>query len=327
MNPVRNPSGNILITGGTGFLGRSILHVAESEQWDARFTILSRDDAKQRALRERFPDVRCVLGDVRELESLERSFWGKDLVIHAAAFKYIPQAEQNPNECISVNVLGSRNVCLAALYASVPHVIGISTDKACRPINVYGASKFMMERIFTDYNKLNKTIFSLVRYGNVVGSTGSVIPLFQQQLREGKKLTVTNPSMTRFWLSHQEAVNIIKRGLAAERFANIIPECRSMSVYDLALAINGGLEVVIVGARSGEKMHEELLHPLESHQAEGVKLIDAQMPTLKAFCLWMDTKPEGFFPLPRDYSYTSDLAHGHITASEMKVMIKESSLI
>jgi UDP-N-acetylglucosamine 4,6-dehydratase len=317
-------SGNVCITGGTGFLGRAILTVAQEEGWDAHFTVLSRDDNKQRLLRERFPETKFVVGDVRDLESLERTFYGKDLILHAAAFKFLPQAEANPEEAIAINVVGSQNVARAAVKAGVPQVLGISTDKVCSPTSVYGMTKALMERIFTDYNRIDKTLFSLVRYGNVVGSTGSVIPLFQQQHQEGKKLTVTDPSMTRFWLSYQEAIRTIEWGLAAPRFATVIPRCRSMTLFVLARTLNGDSDIEIIGARPGEKRHEELLSELESHRAESMG--DHH------FYLWMDTQSGEYKfrkkgeELPDGFFYRSDLAE-YLTGAEMLKMIDDAARI
>lgn len=319
-----NPKGRILITGGTGYLGRAILKTAQDEEWDARFTVLSRDEMKQKVIKERFPDVTCVLGDVRNIQSLERAFVDQDLIIHGAAQKHIPTGEQNPEETIAVNVVGSQNVCHAAVRVGIPQVIGISTDKACNPLNVYGMCKALMERIFTSYNKLTRTQFALVRYGNVVGSTGSVIPLFQQQHAEGKQLTLTDPAMTRFWFSYQDAVESIKLGLEAPRFVNIIPKCRSMSLISLAKAITNDEAVSVVGFRPGEKKHEELLTAMESHNAEDLG---------SYYRLWMGALGEPAFverdktrAVPEGSSYRSDLAE-RLTADEMTKMIEEAKAI
>lgn len=320
-----NPSGKILITGGTGYLGRAILKTAREEEWDASFTILSRDEMKHKAVKERYPDATCVLGDVRDLQSLERAFVGQDLIIHGAAQKHIPTGEQNPGETVAINVVGSQNVCQAATRLGIPQVIGISTDKACNPLNVYGMTKALMERIFTDYNKSNKTIYSLVRYGNVVGSTGSVIPLFLRQHNEGMQLTLTDPAMTRFWFSYREAIETIKVGLEAPRFANIIPKCRSMSLISLAKTITNNESVNIVGARPGEKKHEELLTTLEAHNAEDLGAY---------YRLWMGELGEPDFftqfdrskAVPEGSFYRSDLAD-RLHGDEMLTMIKEAEAV
>lgn len=325
---ITNPSGEIAITGGSGYLARAILTVAQKEQWDAQFTILSRDEAKQRRVKERFSQVRCVIGDVRDSESLERVFWGKDLVIHAAALKMIPQAESDPNEAIAINVFGSQNVARAAVKANVPKVLGISTDKVVSPINTYGMTKALMERIFTDYNKYVRTHFALVRYGNVVGSTGSVIPLFQQQYKDGKTLTVTDPTMTRFWLSYQEAVETIKMGLDAPRFCNIIPKCRAMTMFSLAKTINESEDMSIIGPRPGEKRHEELLGALESYNAEdvgGYFRLRMVHPTEEQQFLYAYDEPRGA-PLTEGYFYRSDLAET-LAPDEMRKMIADSEAV
>jgi UDP-N-acetylglucosamine 4,6-dehydratase len=193
---------------------------------------------------------------------------GQDIVIHAAAMKYVPQAETNVSEAIAVNVDGSRNVARAAMRNNVERVIGISTDKACNPINVYGMTKLCMERLFQEYAQLSNTRFNLVRYGNVIGSTGSVIPLFQKQARENKIITLTNPHMTRFWLSEKTAVNLVLKGLEeTESGTVLIPRLASCDMEILAKAVvysellndNDKVGLKTIGVRFGEKTHENLL--------------------------------------------------------------------
>ncbi|KKM24810.1 hypothetical protein LCGC14_1601370 [marine sediment metagenome] len=268
-------SGSVLITGGAGFLGRGILRRAEREGWPAAFTIVSRDDAKHVKLQQRFPGVHTILGDVADDRS--RLTWlmeGFDTVIHAAASKYVDRAEHAAHDTIRTNVHGSENVIAAAFAAGVKRVVGISTDKACQPVGVYGASKFIMERLLQEAAlTLPATRYTGVRYGNVAGSTGSVIPLFYKQLAETGTIKLTDPRMTRFWMSVDEAVDTILVALSddVEPGAIVIPRPRAMAMHDLALMVLGHNEhiplppeVEIVGVRPGEKRHESLIHVQES---------------------------------------------------------------
>lgn len=261
-------SGNVLITGGAGFLGRAILARAQREEWPCRFTVYSRDEEKQWKLRDRFPAVRCILGDVRDAERLTSAMPGHETVIHAAAIKFVPEAEFNVLETVQVNVNGTRNVALAAVQARVKEAIFVSTDKACLPVNLYGATKMVGERIWAEYNGHGLTRFSTARYGNVVGSTGSIIPVFRRQLKERGKVTVTDPAMTRFWMGTDEAIDCI---LGALHWGGRIPGvtvasmCRSMSIAGVAamVASEADGEIEIVGPRPGEKKHETLVHEYE----------------------------------------------------------------
>ena len=273
-------SGRVLITGGSGFLGRAILRRAARENWPARFTIYSRDETKQWELKHRYPNANCLLGDVaRDLPRLIAAMAGHDTVIHAAAVKYIPEAEKNVFETVEVNVTGSLNVALAAHAAGVAMVVGISTDKACAPLNLYGATKMVMERAFAEANRLGPTRYVTVRYGNVVGSTGSVIPLFRRQLGESGRISVTDPRMTRFWLGVDQAIDLI---LWAAEGAGVFPghtfidACPAMSIVELAGAVyarwcadqgrevDARMPIDFVGIRPGEKLTEQLFNEQEA---------------------------------------------------------------
>lgn len=261
---------NILITGGSGFLGRAILARAEREGWRGRITIYSRDEAKHVALRRRFPDARFVLGDVRDEDRLAAACSGADVVVHAAAMKYIPEAEFNVLECLDVNIAGSVAVAKAALRGGVEVVVGLSTDKAAGPLNTYGMSKAVMERVFSEAALWGGPAFLCVRYGNVVSSTGSVVPEFRRQIREEGEVRVTDERMSRFWLSHESAVDLIMLAAASRDRAGstFIPRCGAMRIMDLAKAAIGseGAECPIreVGLRPGEKIHETLLRAEEA---------------------------------------------------------------
>lgn len=250
--------GNVLITGGAGTLGRAILETARLEGWPTRFTVYSRDPLKQLQLKRDFPEVACIIGDILDYESLLRAFVGHDVVIHAAANKHILRCEAQPWQAISVNTVGSYNVAWAAINAQVAHVVGISTDKAAYPINAYGATKKLMEHVFFEYHEYSPTEFHLCRYGNVLGSNGSVLQLWQQQKREGA-ITVTDPAMSRFWLTERQAVGLVEEALRTDFM--VVPALSACTMGDMAAwyAAANGVEVREIGGRPGEKRHECLL--------------------------------------------------------------------
>lgn len=263
----------VLITGGAGFLGRGILRYIERERIRARVTVYSRDEHKHHALRARFPGVRCVLGDVRDAERLRSVMVGHDVVIHAGAMKHIPEAERDAMEAVDVNVNGSRSVFYAAMETGVSKVVAISTDKVTSPRNAYGATKMLMERCLQEAARLSSsTQFAAVRYGNVVSSTGSVVPLFAQQIEDQNEVTITSLDMTRFWLAIDDAVRLVEKALSAQRphGSTFIAECPAMSVQSVAQAVweltgrSGDVRFRLVGVRPGEKIHEVLLDSYEA---------------------------------------------------------------
>lgn len=260
-------TGNILITGGSGTLGHAILTKAAREQWDARFTIFARSESRLARMRQRFPNARYLIGDVRDYERLEAAIAGHDVVIHAAAMKRIPECEQAPGECFATNVQGSANVARACITQGVKTAIAISTDKACRAITVYGASKLMMEGIWRGQEE-GPTKFVAVRYGNVVASTGSVIPLWREQYKQGKPLTITDRRMTRFWMAPSEAVELIVGAFCAATIGGegtvLIPKMKALSIPSLADIICPGARLTEIGLRSTEKLHEDLVHTCEA---------------------------------------------------------------
>lgn len=262
-------SAHVLITGGAGFLGRAILRRIAKGDLDWEPTIYSRDETKQDECRRKYPNARYILGDVRDIDRLTATMVGHDFVIHAAALKYIPEAELNAAECFSVNIDGARNVVHAALQAGVKRVVGISTDKAVQPVNAYGCSKMAMERLFAESSR-SGTVFACVRYGNVVGSTGSVIPMFQRQAAEEGRVKVTDPKMTRFWMGVDAAIDLVLIALVAQPGAVVVPLVTAMELGQVAAASVGANEdtpvypIEIIGERPGEKKHECLLHYEES---------------------------------------------------------------
>lgn len=255
-------SGNILITGGSGTLGHAIVRTALAEHWDCTFTIYSRSELRQAEMRQRYPHLRCVLGDVRDYDRLAAAVAGHDLVIHAAAVKRIPEAEQQPVNCYETNVRGSANVVRACIASGVPRCIGISTDKACAAITTYGASKRMMEGLFQACRD-TRTTFTLVRYGNVVASNGSVIPLWRQQAERGEPLTITDWRMTRFWMSERDAVATIEQAMHTPAGSIYVPKMGALGIKEMAQFIAPGCDLVATGLRSTEKLHEDLVHPYE----------------------------------------------------------------
>jgi len=253
-------SGRIFITGGSGTLGRAIMRIALAEKWDCEFTAYARSESKLANLKSLFPKTKTIIGDVRDYDRLSAAVIGHDIVIHAAALKRIPECEQHPTECIATNVVGSQNVIRACIAGEVKRCIGISTDKSCRAITCYGASKLCMEKLFQAQAD-GPCIFTLVRYGNVVASNGSVIPLWRQQAKEGKAISVTRMDATRFWMGESDAVKLIERAGSAIIPNNVIlvPKMRSLSLAELAHIIAPGAELIETGFRSVEKLHEDLI--------------------------------------------------------------------
>lgn len=294
-----NLGGNVLITGGTGSLGQAILARAEAEGWPAQFTVYSRDEVKQAQLRDRFPSVECRLGDVQDEWALERAMRGTDVVVHAAAYKRVPEAERETQACVGANVVGSMNVLNVAARTGVQRVVGISTDKACAPINAYGQSKALMERLFQSAARQSTGItYHLVRYGNVLASRGSVIPTLRAQAERGGPITLTDPTMTRFWLTLDDAVDLVVQSLELDSGEVLIPRCPAASMATLAGVVAPGVEVVVLGRRDGEKRHELLMNEHESPYARPVPGGWALLP------LTRDSVGE----LPRGFAYGSGTA-------------------
>lgn len=266
----------VFITGGTGTLGKAILRTADAERWKQSFTIYSRDPLKQLNMpRYEHIEVNYIMGDILDFEGLSRAMVGHDTVIHAAAMKHIPQGQEMPSYTYQVNVQGSYNVAQAALLNRVKVCVGISTDKAAAPCNVYGASKMLMENIFIEFSRLTEnTRYTLCRYGNVLGSNGSVLQVWARQLADGNKITITNPDMTRFWLTEEQAVNIIDYASSAQSGVIVIPDAPAMDIGTMANLVAGreltADDMTIIDLRPGERMHEFLLTFEEASRARKI---------------------------------------------------------
>ena len=259
---------SILITGGTGSLGKKLVQIILSEYKPERLIIFSRDELKQFEMAQKwspnqYPCLRYMIGDVRDKERLVRAFNSVDYVIHAAALKHVPKGEYDPEEFIKTNVIGAMNIIDAALECNVKKVAALSTDKACNPINLYGASKLCSDKLFTAANVYagghKETCFSVVRYGNVLGSRGSVIPFFKERIQTGI-LPITDERMTRFWITLGQAAHFVLESLARSKGGEIfVPRIPSMKIVDLAKAIGPECKMEVVGIRPGEKIHEVLI--------------------------------------------------------------------
>lgn len=264
---------SILITGGTGSLGKALTaHILKKHPKVKRLVIFSRDEQKQFQMAQEYPaheypQIRFFIGDVRDKERLTRAFNGVDYVIHAAAMKHVPIAEYNPDECVKTNIHGAQNVIDACFETGVERVVALSTDKACAPINLYGATKLASDKLFVAANNIkgkNPIRFSVVRYGNVMGSNGSVIPFFINKKKEGV-LPITDVNMTRFNISLQGGVDMVMHALDQAWGGEIfIPKIPSYKIMDVAEAIAPEAEHKVVGIRPGEKVHEEMITPSDS---------------------------------------------------------------
>ncbi len=279
----------VLVTGGTGSFGKKFIEVMLKEHAPAKLIVFSRDEQKQHEMRQMGfddPALRYFIGDVRDTQRLRRAFEGVDTVVHAAALKQVPACEYNPMEAVKTNILGSSNVIDAALDAGVERVIALSTDKAVNPINLYGATKLAAEKLFIQSNAYaggRKTRFACVRYGNVVGSRGSVVPVFLRQ-REDGVVSITDERMTRFWISLDQGVHFVIRCLEQMQGGEVfVPKIPSMKVVDLARAVAPEAKVNIIGIRPGEKLHEVLI---SEDEARTVVEMDDMYVVQPAEALW-----------------------------------------
>lgn len=288
-----------------------------------RLIVLSRDEWKQLEMRKRFPDngpMRYFLGDVRDRDRLLRAFRGVDIVIHAAALKQVPALEYDPRESVLTNVIGAQNVIDAALDCGVRKALLIGTDKACQPVNTYGACKAVAERLFIQgnaYSGERGTRFAAVRYGNVVGSRGSVVPLFLEQRATGT-LTITDPRMTRFWITMPQALDLIETALSRMHGGEVfVPKIPSMGVTDLAKAIAPDCEQRVTGIRPGEKLHETLIN-----EHEAANTVDTgDMYVIQPAHPWWTVDYGGKPTLPEGFRYSSDTNQQWLTADDMRHLL------
>lgn len=318
----------VLITGGTGSFGKKCVETLLRENHPEKLVVFSRDELKQHEMRQMIPDygsssVRYFIGDVRDKDRLYRAFQGVDLVIHAAALKQVPACEYNPFEAVQTNVIGAKNVIDAAIGCGVKRVVALSTDKAVSPINLYGATKLVAEKLFVQGNSYvgsGGTRLSCVRYGNVVGSRGSVIPLFKEQRKTGR-VTLTDNRMTRFWITLEQGVRFVLR--CAEQMHGgevFVPKIPSMKMTDLAEAVAPGCQIELTGIRPGEKLHEVLV--AEDEARNSIEFDDMFVIT-PIFQWWTSEKWPGGKPLPDSYRYTSDTNSDWFTPSQLRSIIDE----
>ncbi len=315
----------ILVTGGTGSFGRKFIGMMLAEYHPAKLIVFSRDELKQHEMRVAgfdHPSLRYFIGDVRDVERLRRAMHGVDIVVHAAALKQVPACEYNPMEAIKTNILGSSNVVEAALDAGVKKVLALSTDKAVNPVNLYGATKLAAEKLIIQSNSYAggmATRFSCVRYGNVVGSRGSVVPIFLQQRSSGS-LTITDERMTRFWLTLEQGVrfvtNCIEKMHGGEVF---VPKIPSMKIADLAKAIAPGANLEVMGIRAGEKLHEVLISEDESRFAVEMEDMYVVQPSPNAW-FGHDWQAEGQ-ALPAGFRFGSDNNPQWLSVNQIREMV------
>ncbi|HEX7900453.1 MAG TPA: UDP-N-acetylglucosamine 4,6-dehydratase (inverting) [Planctomycetota bacterium] len=316
---------SVLITGGTGSFGQKFVATMLQRHKPRRLIVFSRDELKQSEMAQQFTDpcVRFFLGDIRDLRRLERAFDGVDVVVHAAALKQVPSGEYNPTEVIATNVMGSQNVIEAAIDRNVERVIALSTDKAASPINLYGATKLCADKLFVagnSYAGRHQTRFAVVRYGNVINSRGSVIPLFKKLKAEGR-IPITDPRMTRFWITLEQGVDFVIRCLDLQHGGEIfVPKLASMKLMDLAEVVAPGCKHDIVGIRSGEKLHEVLV---PEDDARRTIEFDDYYVIQPDFPWWGEEKVAGGKPVPDRFCYSSDTNPRMIGAGELRTMLGE----
>lgn len=307
---------NILITGGTGSFGKKFIKRVLEKYKPKKLVVYSRDELKQYEMAQVFnqKEMRYFIGDVRDKERLKRAMNDIDIVIHAAALKHVPIAEYNPFECIKTNIIGAQNVIECCIDTGVKNVIALSTDKAANPINLYGATKLASDKIFISANnfKGKKDIkFSVVRYGNVVGSRGSVVPYFKKLLKEGaNELPITDDRMTRFWITLEQGVEFVLKSLDRAKGGEIfIPKIPSMKITDLAEALAPGIPTKIIGIRPGEKLHEVMVpkdDAIRTYEFHDHFVIKPTIQFQSAIDYTTNLLNEAGVPVDLEFEYSSD---------------------
>ncbi len=314
----------ILVTGGTGSFGNAFVKKVLADCNPEKVIIYSRDELKQYEMRQQFTDrrLRFFIGDIRDKERLFRAFRDVDIVVHAAALKQVPAAEYNPTEPIKTNIQGAMNIIDVALDRGVKRVIALSTDKAANPINLYGATKLVSDKLFVAANSYSgdqDTRFSVVRYGNVIGSRGSVVPFFLEQRKNGV-LPITDPRMTRFWITLDQGVQFvldsIQRMLGGEIF---VPKIPSSTILDLAKAIGPDCEYPVTGIRPGEKLHEVMV---PEDDARNTVELDTFYVIKPQFPWWQMTNWSIGKPVPDGFRYASDTNPGRLDARQMGELLR-----
>jgi UDP-N-acetylglucosamine 4,6-dehydratase len=321
----------VLITGGTGSFGKHFAKTVLERYKLKKLIIFSRDELKQYEMAQMFPEkkypaLRFLIGDVRDRDRLNLAMREVDIVVHAAAMKQVPAAEYNPMECLRTNVNGAENVVRAALDNNVEKVIALSTDKACNPINLYGASKLASDKIFVAGNNLSGTLrtrFSVVRYGNVLGSRGSVIPFFKKLAEEKADfLPITDERMTRFWITLQQGVDFVLSSAGMMHGGEIfIPRIPSMKIIDVAHFLAPGITCKNVGIRPGEKLHEIMI---SFDDSRNTLRLDDRYIIEPSFAFWNHAphKDKGAVKVEEGFSYTSDTNEEWLDAAGLETMIR-----
>ena len=315
----------VLITGGTGSFGKRFVARVLRDYTPKKLIIFSRDELKQFEMQQSYPHEGCIryfIGDIRDEERLQRAFRGVDYVIHAAAMKQVEASEYNPFEAIKTNVIGAQNIVNAAMENGVKHVMALSTDKAVSPVNLYGATKLCSEKLFVAANYIvgdMPTRFSVVRYGNVIGSRGSVIPLFMKQKETGA-LTITDTRMTRFWITLDDAVSFVLDSLASATGGEVfVPKIPAMNMPDLASAIAPECEQKIIGIRPGEKIHEAMITVDEARntvEQETRYVIQAQTT-------FQELPQHEGTPVPADFEYSSGTSEPRLSVAQIQEMVEQ----
>lgn len=323
-------SKKILITGGTGSFGRAFVRYALEHLKPQVIRVFSRDELKQAEMRSEFGDpsnLRFFVGDVRDSDRVERALRGVNIVIHAAAMKRIEVCEYNPFEAVKTNIIGTQNIIDKAIDCGIEKVISLSTDKAANPVNLYGATKLCQEKIVVQSNSYvgpKNTQLACVRYGNVVGSRGSVVQLFKEQGPKGE-LTITDERMTRFWITLGQAVRFVESSLEMMQGGEIfVPKIPSMKITDLAKALYPGVKTRIIGTRPGEKLHEMMI--TENESSHTVELSD-RFVVLPEFPWWSKEFHRAGAKVSENFTYTSDLNDQWLDANSLKDLLKDEGLL
>jgi len=316
---------SVLVTGGTGSFGKKFVEIMLREFQPKRLVIFSRDELKQHEMKAsgfNHPSLRYFIGDVRDPGRLDRALAGVTVVVHAAALKQVPACEYNPFEAIQTNIMGGRNVIDASINQGVKRILALSTANAVNPINLYGATKLCAEKMFVQanaYSGARDTRFSCARYGNVVGSRGSVIPMFLEQKRRGK-LTITDPRMTRFWITLEQGVKFVIRCIEQMHGGEIfVPKIPSMRLTDLAQAVAPGCEIEYIGIRAGEKLHEALV---SEDEARNTVETDEMYVIQPSHPWWQNGNWMNARALPEGFRYASDTNTEWMTDQQVRDLME-----